>query len=146
MRCSAFGGTPFQWPCAPVISRATAASTKPIASALFMGASVDGLRGPIPSSNTGMRSASRLLPWLAYAAFWLGVGLFFSLAEWQHYVRGGGPYPWEPFLWEMSGSSTAGILAVAVYRLNDRLLARPRGLGVRIAAYLAGLAAFSLAH
>ncbi len=40
--------------------------------------------------------------WLAYAAFWLGIGLFFSLAEWQHYVRGGGPHPWEPFLWEMS--------------------------------------------
>ena len=86
------------------------------------------------------------MPWVAYAAFWLGIGLFFSLAEWQHYVRGGGPHPWEPFLWEMSGSSTAGILAVAVYRLNDRLLARPRGLGVRIAAYLAGLVAFSLAH
>ncbi len=93
-----------------------------------------------------MSAVRRPMPWAAYAAFWLGIGLFFSLAEWQHYVRGGGPHPWEPFLWEMSGSSTAGILAVAVYRLNDRLLARPRAVGVRIAAYLAGLVAFSLAH
>src|ERR1700761_342026 len=146
MRCSAFGGTPFQWPWAPVISRATAASTKPIASALFMGASVDGLATSISSSNRRMTTRSRPLPWLAYAAFWLGVGLFFSLAEVQHYVRGGGRHPWEPFLWELSGSVTAGLLALAVYRLNDVLLARRVRMPARIAAYLAGLVAFSAAH
>ena len=93
-----------------------------------------------------MKSAARLLPWLAYAAFWLGVGLFFSLAEWQHYVRNGGRHPWEPFLWEMSGSLTTGILAVAVYRLNAWLLERRRGVGARAAAYLAGALGFALAH
>jgi two-component system LytT family sensor kinase len=96
--------------------------------------------------NARMRSGSRFLPWLAYAAFWLGIGLFFSLAEWQHYVRGGGKHPWEPFVWEITGSLTAGLLAVAVYRLNERLLARRHGVGLRIAAYLAGLVAFSLTH
>ena len=93
-----------------------------------------------------MTSGSRFLPWIAYAAFWLGIGLFFSLAEWQHYVRNGGTHPWEPFLWEMTGSVTAGLLAVAVYRLNERLLASRRGVGLRTMAYLAGLVAFSLAH
>ena len=44
-----------------------------------------------------MKSAARLLPWFGNAAFWLGVGLFFSLAEWQHYMRAGGMHPWEPF-------------------------------------------------
>ena len=83
---------------------------------------------------------------MAYAAFWLGVGLFFSLAEVQHYVRGGGRHPWEPFLWEISGSLTAGVLALAVYRLSDGLLARRVGMVARIAAYLAGLVAFSLVH
>ena len=93
-----------------------------------------------------MRTTSRLLPWLAYAAFWLGVGLFFSLAEWQHYVRDGGAHPWEPFVWETSGALASGILAMAIYRLNDRLLARPRPLATRVAAYLLGALAFAPAH
>jgi len=93
-----------------------------------------------------MKSAARVLPWLAYAAFWIGVGLFFSLAEWQHYVQRGGLHPWEPFLWEMSGSLATGLLAAAVYRLNDAMLQRGLGRGVRIAAYLAGAPVFSLAH
>jgi len=93
-----------------------------------------------------MSPRARLLPWLAYAAFWLGVGLFFSLAEVQHYVRSGGRHPWEPFLWEISGSLTAGVLALAVYRLSDDLLARRVGMVARVAAYLGGLVAFSLVH
>jgi two-component system, LytTR family, sensor kinase len=101
-----------------------------------------GFRG----QNAGMKTASRVLPWLAYAAFWLGVGLFFALAEWQRYELRGGAHPWEPFLWEISGSLTTGLLAVAVYRLNERLLARQRGAGVRAAAILAGAPLFALAH
>ena len=93
-----------------------------------------------------MSNRARLVPWLAYAAFWLGVGLFFSLAEVQHYLRGGGTRAWEPFLWEISGSLSAGILAALVYRFNERLLARPLGLGVRVLAYVAGAPVFSLAH
>ncbi len=93
-----------------------------------------------------MKSALRLVPWLGYAAFWLGVGLFFSLAEWQHYMRGGGMHPWEPFLWEMSGALSSGILAVSVYRLSDRLLRRDVGRGARIAAWIAGAPVFALAH
>ena len=93
-----------------------------------------------------MTLARRLVPWAAYAAFWLGVGLFFSLSEVQHYVRGGGRHPWEPFLWEISGSVTAGLLALAVYRLNDELLSRQVGVVARIAAWLAGLVVFSAAH
>ena len=93
-----------------------------------------------------MTSVTRLLPWLAYAAFWAGVGLFFSLAEWQHYVRGGGTHPWEPFLWEMSGALTTALLAVAVYRLNEWLLVPGRGRATAVAGYLAGYAAYTLAH
>ena len=93
-----------------------------------------------------MSNRARFVPWLAYAGFWLGVGLFFALAEWQRYVLRGGEHPWEPFLWEISGSLTTGLLAVAVYRLNERLLARERGLGVRAVAYLAGAPLFALAH
>jgi two-component system, LytTR family, sensor kinase len=93
-----------------------------------------------------MRPGARILPWLAYTAFWLGVGLFFSLAEWQHYMRAGGLHPWEPFLWEMSGALTTGLLAVAVYRCNDWLLARRLGLAARLAAYLAGVLVFAPLH
>jgi two-component system, LytTR family, sensor kinase len=100
----------------------------------------------IPGQNACMKTASRVLPWLAYAAFWLGVGLFFSLAEWQRYELRGGLHPWEPFLWEISGSLATGLLALAVYRLSERLLARERGLGVRVAAILAGAPLFALAH
>jgi two-component system LytT family sensor kinase len=92
-----------------------------------------------------MKSASRLLPWLAYAAFWLGVGLFFAVAEWQRYVRYGGLHPWEPFLWELSGSLTAGALALAIHRWNEWLLARGRLL-LTVAGHLAGIVAYSLAH
>jgi hypothetical protein len=96
--------------------------------------------------NAAMNSNARILPWLAYAAFWLGVGLFFSLAEWQHYMRGGGMHPWEPFLWEMTGAISSGVLAVAVYRLNERLLARPRPLATRMLAYVAGALVFAPVH
>jgi hypothetical protein len=85
-----------------------------------------------------MTTRARLVPWLAYAAFWLGVGLFFALAEWQHYVLRGGRHPWEPFLWETTGSLSSGLLAVAVYRLDGLLRAREFGLGTRIACWLAG--------
>jgi signal transduction histidine kinase len=88
----------------------------------------------------------RILPWLAYAAFWAGIGLFFALAEWQHYVRSGGRHPWEPFLWEMSGAMTTALLAVAVYRWNDWLLAPGRGGAAAVAGYLAGFVPYTLAH
>jgi hypothetical protein len=84
--------------------------------------------------------------WLAYAAFWLGIGLFFSLAEWQHYVQHGGEHPWEPFLRETSGSLTTGLLAVAVYRWNERLLAAGTGRAAQVAGHLAGVVVFALAH
>ena len=92
-----------------------------------------------------MRSAKRLLPWLGYAAFWIGVGLFFAVAEWQRYVRYGGLHPWEPFLWELSGSLTAGALAVAVHRWNGWLLAHAR-LPLTVAGHLLGTVAYSLVH
>jgi hypothetical protein len=93
-----------------------------------------------------VNASPRALSWLAYAAFWTGVGLFFSLAEWQHYMRGGGRHPWEPFLWEMSGAYTTALLAVAVHRWNGWLLAPGRGLAIVGAGYLAGFVAYTLAH
>ena len=92
-----------------------------------------------------MKYGTRLLPWLGYAAFWLGVGLFFALAAWQRYVQYGGPHPWEPFLWELSGSLTAGALAVAIHRWNEWLLARGRW-PVTVAGHLVGVVAYSLVH
>jgi hypothetical protein len=84
--------------------------------------------------------------WLAYAAFWLGIGVFFSLAEWQHYVQHGGEHPWEPFLWELSGSLATGVLALAVYRWSERLLAWRIGWAGLLAGHLAGVVVFALAH
>src|SRR6516225_5341491 len=93
-----------------------------------------------------MTSVTRLRPWLAYAAFWTGIGLFFSLAQWQRYMQDGGPHPWEPFLWEMSGALSAGLLAVAIYRWNEWLLAPGRGRATAVAGHLAGVVAYSLVH
>jgi len=93
-----------------------------------------------------MSDRPRTLAWLAYGVFWAGVGLFFSLAEWQHYMRSGGRHPWEPFLWEMSGAFTTALLSVAVYRWNDWLLAPGRGRATAIAGYLAGFVPYTLAH
>jgi len=93
-----------------------------------------------------MSARPRILAWLAYAAFWAGVGLFFSLAEWQHYVRGGGRHPWEPFLWEMTGALTTALLAVAVYRWNEWLLVPQRGRVAAAAGYLVGFVPYTLAH
>ena len=92
-----------------------------------------------------MKPVSRVLPWLAYAAFWLGIGLFFALAAWQRYVAYGGLHPWEPFLWELSGSLTAGALAVAIHRWNVWLLARGRW-PLIAAGHLAGVVVYALAH
>jgi two-component system LytT family sensor kinase len=94
-------------------------------------------------------SASRRRTWLLAAlgtGFWLGIGTFLALAEWQHYVQRGGLHPWEPFLWEISGSLSAGLLAVAVFRGNEWLMAPGRARAVRVAGYLAGAPLFSLAH
>ena len=84
--------------------------------------------------------------WLGYAAFWLGIGIFQSLAEWQHYLQRGGAHPWEPFLWETSGSVATGILAVAVFFWNERLAAPGRPAWARWAGHAAGLGVFALAH
>jgi len=84
--------------------------------------------------------------WIGYVAFWLGVGLFQAVAEWQHYVRRGDPYPWEPFLWELSSTAVVGALAIVVHAWNGRLLGAGVGWPMRIAGHLAGLAAFALAH
>ena len=92
-----------------------------------------------------MKTTTRLLPWLGYAAFWSGVGLFFALAAWQRYVQYGGLHPWEPFLWELSGSLTAGALAVAIHRWNVWLLARGRWPQI-VAGHLVGVIAYSLVH
>ena len=93
-----------------------------------------------------MISVTRLLPWLAYAALWAGIGLFFSLAEWQHYVRDGGRHPWEPFLWEMTGALASGLLALPVYRWNEWLLAPGRPRVAALAGHLGGVVVYSLAH
>jgi hypothetical protein len=93
-----------------------------------------------------MTSVTRIRPWLAYAAFWAGIGLLFALAEWQRYVRSGGRHAWEPFLWEMSGALTTALLAVAVYRWNDWLLAPGRRRAAAVAGYLAGFVPYTLAH
>jgi hypothetical protein len=100
-----------------------------------------------PARPQTARPRNRRLPaWAGYAAFWTGVGLFFGLAEWQHYIRYGGLHPWEPFLWELSGSLSAGLLAVAIYRWNERLLARGSRLATIVAGHLAGVLVYTLAH
>jgi len=98
------------------------------------------MQTPLRSSFSGRRW------WLAYAAFWLATGLFFSLAEWQHYVERGGAHPWEPFLWEITGSLATGVLAVGVYRWSDRVRVSGWALPGRIAAHVAGVGVFALAH
>jgi signal transduction histidine kinase len=105
-------------------------------------ANTPAVAAPPPAARRGLR----FLPALAYAAFWLGVGLFQALAEWERYVRRGDPYPWEPFLWELSSTAVIGVLALAVHRWNLRLIAPARGWPSRVAGHLAGLAAFTLAH
>ena len=62
-----------------------------------------------------------MLPHVGYVAFWIGVGLFFAIAELQHYD---GAHPWEPFLWELSSSLVSGTLVLGVYRWHVRLLGR----------------------
>jgi len=98
---------------------------------------------PAPSVHSAF---TRLRWWFAYVSFWLGIGLFFSVAEWQHYVQRGGEHPWEPFLWEMSGNLTTGVLAVGVYRWNERLLASRLGRARRLLGHAAGVVVFALAH
>jgi two-component system, LytTR family, sensor kinase len=82
-----------------------------------------------------------MLAYVAYAGFWLGVGVFFATAELQHYD---GAHPWEPFLWELSSSIVSGALVLGVYRWHVWLLGRRWSL--RIAGHLAGAAAYVVAH
>ena len=103
-----------------------------------------------PATRTAVRPppAPRRLDrlWLAYAAFWLGTGLLLALAEWQHYVQRGLPHPWEPFVWELSSVAVIAVLALGVWRLDQRVMARSRPLAVRIAAHVVGALAFTLLH
>ena len=111
-----------------------------------MSATLDSATLPAAATAVGQDRRARLALWAGYAAFWLGVGLFQALAEWERYVRRGDPYPWEPFVWELSSTAVIGLLAIAVHALNGRLMARPRRLALRACAHLGGLAAFVLAH
>lgn len=81
-----------------------------------------------------------------YAAFWLVMGLFLSLAELQHYLQRGGRHPWEPFLWELSSAAAAGLLALGVLSLHQRLFERERPAGLRLAGHALGLLVYALAH
>jgi len=99
---------------------------------------------PVPARSAPFAPPARW--WAAYAALWLGIGLFFSLAEWQHYLQRGGTHAWEPFLWELSGAVATGVLAVAVHRWDETLLARGLRGPARLLAHLPAFAIFSLAH
>jgi signal transduction histidine kinase len=101
---------------------------------------------PAVAEPRAARGGARILPALAYSAFWLGVGLFQALAEWERYVRRGDPYPWEPFLWELSSTVVVGLLAFAVHRWNLRLLVAAGAWPARLAGHLGGVVAFTLAH
>ena len=82
-----------------------------------------------------------MLPQVGYVAFWIGVGLFFAIAELQHYD---GAHPWEPFLWELSSSLVSGTLVLGVYRWHVRLLGS--GWPARITGHLLGAVAYVVAH
>lgn len=84
--------------------------------------------------------------WACYAAFWLAIGLALALAEAQHPQRPSGRRPWEPFVLEISSVLVVGLLALAVYRLVDRLAERPRTWPTWLAAHVVGAALFFVAH
>jgi len=96
---------------------------------------------PAPAGGPPLRLYAAL-----YATVWLAAGSFLAIAELQHYLRRGGSHPWEPFLWEISGSLSAGLLALAVYRWHRWLFGSPRPTLLRVAGHLLGAAAYALAH
>lgn len=88
----------------------------------------------------------RPLHWALYGGFWLVMGLLLSLAELQHYLQRGGLHPWEPFLWELSSAAAAGLLALGVLWLHQRLFERERPVATRLAGHALGLLLYGLAH
>src|SRR6218665_3326439 len=83
--------------------------------------------------------------WLAYAAVLLALGLLQSVAELQHYLADGGRHPWEPFLWELSSTTCAGLLGPLVYRWHVAGLGRaPRTR--QLARHALGALVYMLAH
>src|SRR5450432_106164 len=70
MRCSALGGAPYQWPCAPVMRRATKASARPAASGSFNAAPAgppQGRRRP-PGGQRAQRAWGLSMPEVAHAS------------------------------------------------------------------------------
>jgi len=82
--------------------------------------------------------------WLAYAAFWVAVGLLLSVAALQDYRQAGGTRDWEPFLWEFSSVLVVGPLALGVHALVGRV--RARTAWRRWAPLAAGALAFNGLH
>lgn len=101
---------------------------------------------PASAPGDARLARTRHVLWLGYAAFWLLVGTFLGLAEWEKFSRSGEPRAWQPFLWEISSTVVVGGLAVLVHRWNG-WLARPSvGLAGRVAGHVAGALAFTLSH
>ena len=98
------------------------------------------------STPAAPASPSRRLYVLLYVAGWLAAGVFLAIAELQHYLRGGGRHPWEPFLWEISSSVSAGLMALLVYRWHRWLFGMPHPLALRVGGHLLGAAVYTLGH
>jgi len=99
------------------------------------------------SAGGAVVASSRWRPWLAYAAAWLGLGLWLGINVVIGHRNSGREIPaWEPMSWELSSVVVVAVLAIGIFRFERRHpLSGPDWLR-RVPLHVPAAIAFSLLH
>ncbi|HEU4665990.1 MAG TPA: histidine kinase [Dokdonella sp.] len=101
---------------------------------------------PVPSDATATRRIA-WRPWLAYAATWLGIGLWLGINVVIGHRNSGSRIPaWEPMCWELSSAVVVAVLAIGIFRFERRHPLSGPDWPRRIPLHLAAALVFSLLH
>ena len=93
------------------------------------------------------RDRSRVLFWLGYAAFWVGLGTWLGINVVIGHRNSGQPIEaWEPLTWELSSTLTLAVLAALVYRYERRFPLSGPGWTGRLPRHVPAAIVFSAVH
>src|ERR1700736_5329871 len=89
----------------------------------------------------------RVLFWLAYATAWAALGTWLAINVIIGRRNGGQPIAaWEPMTWELSSVALMSVLAVAVYKFEQRVPLSGPQWWRRLPAHLVTVIGFSTIH
>src|ERR1700694_4565398 len=97
--------------------------------------------------NAAPDCRDRALFWMAYAAAWAALGTWLAITVFIGRRNAGQPIAaWEPMTWELSSVALMAVLAIAVYKFEQRVpLSGPQWLR-HLPAHILAVIGFSAVH